>query len=129
MLAGWYTSLSGDVPVIWQTMPDLTPTTQSNGSIMLYAKWEPITYTVVYDKNGGAGTMASSSHTYNEPKNLSWNLYSKTGCDFKGWATISTGSVVYSDGQSVENLTEKNLSAVTLYAVWQPKLIISSIKI
>ena len=121
MLAGWYTSLSGDVPVIWQTMPDLTPTTQSNGSIMLYAKWEPITYTVVYDKNGGAGTMASSSHTYNEPKNLSWNLYSKTGCDFKGWATTSTGSVVYSDGQSVENLTEKNLSAVTLYAIWQPK--------
>lgn len=120
-LIGWYTSISGNEPVTWKTMPDLTPTAQSNGSVMLYAKWEPITYTVVYNKNGGSGAMVSSSHTYNEPKNLSRNLYSKTGYDFKGWATTATGSVIYDDEQIVENLTTDNLSVITLYAVWKPK--------
>ncbi len=120
LLTGWYTSLSSEDPVTWQTMPDLTPTTQNDGSITLYAKWEPVTYKVVYNKNGGTGTMANSDHIYDEPKNLSWNLYSKTGYTFIGWATTAVGPVVYSNGQEVENLTADHLSTVTLYAVWQP---------
>ena len=38
-----------------------------------------------------------------------------------GWSTTSTGSVEYTDSQSVTNLTTTDNGIVTLYAVWQVK--------
>lgn len=66
--------------------------------------------------------MTSSIHIYNEEQNLTLNEYTRTGYNFIGWATTQTGNVLYSDGQSVVNLTTENLSTITLYAVWQPKI-------
>ena len=66
--------------------------------------------------------MTSSIHIYNEEQNLTLNEYTRTGYNFIGWATTQTGNVLYSGGQSVVNLTTENLSTITLYAVWQPKI-------
>ncbi|HRT81598.1 MAG TPA: InlB B-repeat-containing protein, partial [Oscillospiraceae bacterium] len=86
----------------------------------LYAQWTPHTYTVTYDGNGSDGgtPMSQSSHTYDVPKALSKNTYTKTGFAFTGWATSTNGTVAYQDQQSVSNLTATNGGNVTLYAVW-----------
>ena len=76
------------------------------------------TYTVAYNANGGSGTTASSSHTYDIAKALTANGFSRTGYSFAGWATSADGGVVYSNKQSVSNLTATNGGTVTLYAVW-----------
>ena len=76
------------------------------------------TYTVEYNANGGSGTTASSSHVYGVAKALTTNGFTRSGYTFAGWATSSTGSAVYSNGQSVSKLTTTNGATVTLYAVW-----------
>lgn len=78
------------------------------------------TYTINYNANGGSGTTASSSHTYNSAKALTANGFSRTGYTFLGWSTSSSAtSATYSNQQSVSNLTSTNGGTVTLYAVWK----------
>lgn len=78
------------------------------------------TYNVVYNANGGSGSTATSTHKYDEAKTLTPNGFSKTGYSFAGWATSASGNVVYSNSQSVSNLTATNGGTVNLYAKWTP---------
>ena len=128
--SGWYTEKDGGDKV-------------ENGKVIssditLYAHWTPITYTVSYDGNGAtSGSTTSSSHTYDEEKNLTANGffrefdvtfdYNYSGStatkvtaksDFNGWAKSANGAVEYADGASVINLTSENGGTVTLYANW-----------
>ena len=84
----------------------------------LTAQWEPNRYFISYNANGGSGSMSNSDHYYGSSKNLTANAYTREGYQFKGWATSSGGSVVYTDGQSVSNLTSGLGETITLYAVW-----------
>lgn len=86
--------------------------------IHFYLVWTANTYTVVYNSNGGTGTMDSSTHTYDIAKNLTKNIFEKTGYTFSGWATSENGTIVYDDEAKVKNLTDGNGSAFHLYAVW-----------
>jgi len=40
--------------------------------------------------------------------------------EFLGWATSQNGEVVYTNGQTVKNLTDVDGAAINLYAVWKP---------
>jgi uncharacterized repeat protein (TIGR02543 family) len=77
-----------------------------------------VKYTVSFDANGGSASMSSQSFTYGVSQALRTNTFSRPGFSFAGWATSSTGGVVYSNGQSVSNLTSVYNGTVTLYAVW-----------
>ena len=72
------------------------------------------TYTVSYNANGGSGAPASQTKTYGVNLTLSSTVPTRAGYAFKGWATSSTGAVVYQAGG-----TYTANSAVTLYAVWE----------
>ena len=90
----------------------------------LYAAWTANTYTIKYNGNGNTGgSTSSSTHTYDSSKALTTNGFTKTGYVFQGWATSASGPVVYTDGQSVKNLTSTNGSVINLYAVWVKILI------
>lgn len=73
-------------------------------------------YTISYNANGGTGAPSSQTKTYNSTLTLSSAKPTRTGYDFKGWATSASGSVAYAAGASYT----ANAS-VTLYAVWQAK--------
>ena len=118
---GWYTKPVGGNEVTWLRMPDLTPTEQNNGSVSIYAHWTANKYYVYYLSNGGSGTMGYTLFEYNKYQNLRMNSFTKTGHNFKGWATSSNGGVVYSDGQLVSNLSSAQGGRVNLYAVWEAK--------
>ena len=89
-----------------------------DASVTLYAVWKANTYSIKYNANGGSGSMANSSHTYDTAKVLSANAYSKTGYTFAGWAYAPDGEVVFGNGESITNLTIQNGAVVELYAVW-----------
>lgn len=111
---GWYTTSACTTSVTH-------PYTPTDSTKTFYAKWDANTYTVSYNGNGHTGgSTASSSHTYDVSKSLTSNGFTKTGYEFAGWATSSGGSVVYSNGQSVTNLTSTHGGTVTLYAKWTP---------
>ena len=76
-------------------------------------------YTVVFNANGGTGTMANQTFTYNVAQALSANAFTRTGYTFLGWSTSPSATTpTYTDKQSVINLTTGGGTA-TLYAVWQ----------
>ena len=77
--------------------------------------------TVVFDKNGGTGTMANQSIPYNTATKLTANAFTAPTCkEFYGWADTKAkadaGTRDYTDGQSVTLTAGK-----TLYAVWKDK--------
>lgn len=88
--------------------------------IVFTANWEPITYSVRFNKNdnNATGTMSNQNFTYDVAQNLTSNAFSNVGYVFTGWATSNNGAVVYTDGQNVSNLTAANGAIVDLYAVW-----------
>ena len=90
-------------------------------AVTLYAIWKPdVKYTIAYNANGGTGTTASSDHTYDEPKALTANGFTREGYNFLGWNTNQNATTpTYTNGQSVQNLTTTNGAIVTLYAVWE----------
>ena len=87
-------------------------------SITLYAKWSADTYTISYNINGGSGSAPASStyttggSTFALPDTTG---FSKTGYDFGGWSTTTTGSALSG--------AQTSTSTKTLYAVWTVKSI------
>ena len=50
-------------------------TSVQDGWISMYAIWDPITYTVRFNANGGSGTMANQGFTYNHASALRANAF------------------------------------------------------
>jgi uncharacterized repeat protein (TIGR02543 family) len=117
---GYYTATGGggtQIITAAGVMSGSASTFTANGT--LYAKWTAITYTVAYNGNGNTGgSTAQSSHTYDVAKNLTANGFTRTGYSFTGWATSVSGAALYSNSQSVINLTATNGETVNLYATW-----------
>lgn len=107
----------------WGTTPDAT-TGLINGSftpskdMTLYAIWDANMYTVVFNANGAEGTMNNQALTYDTPSNLNANKFIYPGMKFMGWAQTSNGAVMYTDKQSVLNLTSTRNATLDLYAIW-----------
>jgi len=93
--------------------------TSVTADITLTANWTANTYTVAFDKNGGAGAMAAESFTYDAEQKLTANAFTRSGYTFTGWNTKADGSgQAYADQQSVKNLSAEDGATVTLYAQW-----------
>ena len=64
--------------------------------------------------------MSNESFTYGVAKTLTANAFTRDGYRFIGWAISADGEVIYTDEQSVINMTTVDNGIVDLYAVWQP---------
>jgi uncharacterized repeat protein (TIGR02543 family) len=82
--------------------------------LVLFAKWEPVQYTITYNNNGGTGdpTETSKVYTYgNTAVTLSTvGQMARTGYSFIGWSLTTTGTTISSPYIPTSN--------VTLYARW-----------
>lgn len=109
---GWYTKANGGDYVSYYSLLDAS-------NVTIYAHWTNV-YTVIFDSNGGSGSMSNQSMTYDEAQNLTSNSFTKTGYTFKGWNTKADGTgESYNDGESVKNLVSTSVSTITLYAQWE----------
>lgn len=89
------------------------------GNVTATAEWVGNTYNVIYNANGGTGSMASTSHTYGEGSNLRTNSFTKSGYTFTGWNTKEDGTgTTYANNAVVTSLTPTAGGTVTLYAQW-----------
>ena len=113
---GWNTKANGS-GTSYSDGASVTSLTSAGEEITLYAQWTPITYTVVFDANGGSGTMNSMTLTYDVEQNLTANSFTRTDYTFNGWKDENGNS--YSDKHSVANLASTQGATVTLYAQWQ----------
>ena len=102
----------------------------ANAETTLTAQWTPITYTVAYNGNGNtSGSTASTKHTYDNggisgytDTALRTNGFTRTDYLFRGWATTqaraTAGTIDYTNGQAVKNLSSTSGATVNLFAVW-----------
>ena len=91
----------------------------SNMSIV--AQYETNSYTVVYDPNGGTGSMTNDVFMYFMEYTLQSNEFVRPAHEFIGWASnpnATTNEVEYADGAIVSNLTAVANGTNVLYAVW-----------
>ncbi len=110
LIDGWF---SGEAAYDFST-----PVT---GNLTLTAAWTAISYDVVFDSNGGTGTMAAQAITFGTSANLSANTYTRDGYIFAGWSFESGDSVVsYGDSASFT----MDLEGITLYAQWTEEEIV-----
>ena len=100
-----------------QTLINLTTV---GNTVTLYAMWEPITYVIRYNANGGTGRMDIQQFTYDESGTLSKNTFTKSNSKFLGWNTKADGSgKSYRDQESIINLTTEDGLVIDLYAQWE----------
>ena len=84
-----------------------------NTSITLYAVWEPETYNIHFDLNGGSGNIEDTTITYGNTMKMPNNAV-KESFYLRGWARSKTADAPdYRIGEDCR--IEENL---TLYAVW-----------
>ena len=98
------------------------PLSNITGDTVITLAYRPNAYTIRFDKNApnATGSTADKHMEYDKAGNLTRNGYSRTGYTWLGWSSSSDGSgTMYSDGQSVVNLTSEDGGTVTLYAVWK----------
>lgn len=79
----------------------------------------PIRYQVRFNPNGGSGESYVQDLTYDTAANLIECSFTKSGYEFRGWATTVDGKVIYGDKAVVENLTTAADEVIDLYAIWE----------
>ena len=87
----------------------------SSYSSTLYAVWQHQTAYVYYNANGGSGAPSTQSHWAGYSVTLSATTPTRSGYNFKGWATSPTATVKQYD----PNTSYALYTTVTLYAVWE----------
>lgn len=120
IFSGWYTSNS------FSTNSKVTViTTGSTGDKDLYAKWNPITYTVKFNKNASSatGTMSDKTVEYDKTQILTSNIFARVGYTFVGWTTNADGTgTAYNNANEILNLTATQGEVITLYAKWEANI-------
>ena len=129
---GWYTAATNGSRVIdgsrniqasvsnWTNSESkflLTKYQNTAGTNKLFAQFTANTITVKYNANGGTGTMANKTCTYDQDCILDQNTFTRTGYTFQGWATSAGGSKVYNDKENIKN--KSTGGTYNLYAVWK----------
>lgn len=90
------------------------------GGTVYTAQYRPAVYKVRFDTNGGTGTMADQSHTYDRKQALTANTFAREGYRFTGWNTRRDGKgKAFTDKQTVTNLLAHDGATGVLYAQWE----------
>ena len=116
---GWARS-STATSALFSDQASLKFTRGSSDSLILYAVWEKestvsTNVTIIYNANGGTGSMSSQTVAKGVYVTLSANRFTRAGYTFKGWTTNANGTVaIYKDCAQIS----VNSSSLTLYAVW-----------
>lgn len=106
-IVSWNTTSSGS-----GTSYQLGGSYTKNAGDTLYAIWEPRTYTISFNSNGGSSISTTIKVIYNSTYG-NMPTPTRTGYTFAGWYTSSTG------GTKITSLTKVTIAGNdTLYAHW-----------
>ena len=101
---GWYTESLYDNKIE-------TITKGSKGDITLYAKYEIINYSIVYELDGGTNSELNPT-TYTVKDEVALNNPTKENFHFSGWYTTST----FEENSKLEKINVGTTGNLTLYA-------------
>lgn len=114
---GWYDSLKNGNRLTDESGMSISMY-QKEQSITAYARWEANLNSIIFDANGGNGTMQNQQIATDSSANLSECAFTKVGYTFIGWGTNATQKT-YDD--KAEYAMGAN-STYRLYAIWQANI-------
>lgn len=124
--AGWYTAKTGGTQIYnnkGKCTNDGTYWKNGNwhytGNATLYAQWKANTYKVIYNSNGGTGTMSADTATYDSNYTTKSNEFSRSGYKFIGWNEKPDGTGTDWTSRIGKPFKWNYTNDVTLYAQWQ----------
>ena len=124
VFTGWNTKADGKGTEYDEDVSVYNLTEEENATVTLYAQWRIITYSVIFDRNGGyvlSFTKKMSDLKYTDVKTLTKCGYTKEGYIFDKWNTKIDGSgTEYTDEQEITKLTTNDQEEIKLYAQWRP---------
>ena len=88
-------------------------------TIALDITFNVYSYKIIFDANGGTGSMDPLVAKYDENISLSRNTFHKTGYRFTEWNTRANGTGTSYDNQEVVQNISNGMPEVTLYAQWE----------
>ena len=124
IFAGW--SVDGIGPVSYEDGSVISRTAEE-GDVQLFAVWNKLNYTLVYDANGGDGYMPNQTVESQSRHTLKSVGYVKEGAEFLEWNTRADGSgTAYPDGGTMIHAALAEGETMTLYAIWNPNIVMLS---
>ncbi len=144
---GWSKNPQGIVNFSDEEEVDLL-TTEDSSIVDLYAVWEPVTYNIRYNPYeadyetttshiNNPAAMTDQTVTYDHEFTLTPNRFTRTGYNFAGWGTDTSGTShkssdsnypnvnltsLYPDNANERrNLTNQENAVINLYAMWEAK--------
>ena len=85
----------------------------STGNMTLYAKWEPVSYTITYELDGGNNASENPAGYNVETGTITLKDPVKPGYTFGGWYRAEDFT-----GEAVTEITQGSTGNITLYAKW-----------
>ena len=114
-----WTGATADVALLANKTAASTTFAMPGREVALTATFRANTYTIIYDANGGSGTMTATDCEYDKEQTLAINQFVRVGYRFVGWTVAEGGDGTVEDGATVKNLTSEDNGVVKLYAVWE----------
>ena len=126
---GWSTK-EGENPVEYQPTDKNVPVTETDvkdkedGDTVkvLYAQWEPLDYTIIYDGNGGKGSMDPNEYLGSDetmPSEKEWE-FTREGYTFAGFKVENKGETYNGSKDFKDTLLDEEDRTIVLYAQWEP---------
>lgn len=113
VFGGWSLVKDGDI-----TYSDEDTITMFSNDVTFYAVWIPNENSIVFNGNGGKGSMDNQSIYTNTTVSLAACVFmAPEGYFFAGWSSSPDGEVEYND---CSNITSNGESVINLYAIWKP---------
>ena len=99
------------------------------GGTTLFAVWGKNDYSILYDANGGTGSMAATKAVYDESKLMATVAFVRDGYTFEGWSTDKNATEfenvanaqtegIYFDGTNYYALNLIDKGEITVFAIW-----------
>lgn len=118
---GW--NVIGDSSVTYADGAVINRTVEQ-GDVRLQAVWKVLTYSIIYDANGGYGYMETENVDSGSSHILMFVNYEKDGSSFLEWNTAADGSGrSYEDRDSIVYKVSGEGESIRLYAIWNPDTI------
>lgn len=113
VFGGWSLVKDGNI-----TYSDEDTITMFSNDVTFYAVWIPNENSIVFNGNGGKGSMDNQSIYTNTTVSLAACVFmAPEGYFFAGWSSSPDGEVEYND---CSNITSNGASIINLYAIWKP---------
>ena len=118
---GWALNAKG-TGTLYPNAASVSKLSAVNGGIVtLYAQWNPYSYTVRFDSNGGEGAMADLALVQGKATALRANTFKRVGYTFIGWNSKADGTGnAFTNKQRVMITAGRDGATITLYAQWTP---------